>query len=105
MPNFILTTRDGIEHELEGEIGASLMDSIREGGIDEVMALCGGGCSCATCQIYVDEGFLDQLPKMSQDEDDVLDSSIHRRASSRLACQIVLSDALAGLRVTISPEE
>lgn len=105
MPNVTVVTRDGTQRELDAKPGYSVMETIREDGIDELLALCGGCCSCATCHVFVDEAFVDKLPTMNSDEDDLLDSSEHRRANSRLSCQIPVSDALAGLKVTIAPED
>ena len=81
------------------------MEVIRAGGLDELLALCGGGCSCATCHVYVDEALADHMPPLSSDEDDLLDSSSHRTPASRLSCQIPFTAALAGLEVTIAPED
>ena len=81
------------------------MKAIRDPGIDEVLALCGGCCSCATCHVHVDEDWFGKLPPMSDDEGDLLDSSDHRTATSRLSCQLPFSEALDGLRVTIAPED
>ena len=105
MPKLIVVTRDGEEREIDGEAGLSVMEVIRDAGVDELLALCGGCCSCATCHVYVDPAFADALPAMSEDENDLLDSSDHRNETSRLSCQVVLSDALDGLRVTIAPED
>ncbi|MFS0735422.1 2Fe-2S iron-sulfur cluster-binding protein [Sphingomonas sp. 1P06PA] len=105
MPKLIVTTREGEEQVLEGDAGLSVMEVIRDGGIDELLALCGGCCSCATCHVKVDPAFLDLLPAMSEDENDLLDSSDHRDEQSRLSCQIPFSDALDGLKVTIAPED
>ena len=57
-----VTTRDGTENAVEGEEGLSVMEVIRENGFDELLALCGGCCSCATCHVYVDPEFADRLP-------------------------------------------
>jgi 2Fe-2S ferredoxin len=81
------------------------MEVIRDNGYDELLALCGGCCSCATCHVHVDPEFMDALPPMSDDEDDLLDSSDHRNERSRLSCQIPVTAALAGLRVQIAPED
>jgi 2Fe-2S ferredoxin len=105
MPKLIVVTREGEERELDGEAGLSVMEVIRDGGIDEVLALCGGCCSCATCHVHVDAAFLDRLPKMSADEDDLLDSVSDREAGSRLSCQIPFTDALDGLKVTVAAED
>jgi ferredoxin, 2Fe-2S len=100
-----VTTREGDKYHLEIHDGLTLMETIRDGGIDELLALCGGCCSCATCHVHVDTEFADRLPPMGEDENDLLDSSDYRNASSRLSCQITLTPALDGLRVTIAPEE
>ena len=105
MPKLIVVNRDGAEQTVEGDKGLSVMEVIRDHGFDELLALCGGCCSCATCHVYVDPAFADALPAMSEDENDLLDSSDHRNETSRLYCQVVLSDALDGLRVTIAPED
>lgn len=100
-----IVTRDGVEHAIEGEEGSSLMEVIRGHGFDELLAICGGCCSCATCHVHVDPEWLPQLPSMSADEDDLLDSSEHRTARSRLACQLRCDAALNGIRVQIAPED
>lgn len=105
MPKLIVVNRDGAEQEVEATAGLSVMEVIRDNGFDELLALCGGCCSCATCHVYVDPAFADALPPMSEDENDLLDSSDHRNETSRLSCQVSLSDALDGLRVTIAPED
>lgn len=105
MADVIVITRQGDEHRLGLEVGLTLMETIRDGGVDELLALCGGCCSCATCHIHVDPDFADRLPPMSNDEDDLLDSSDHRTSLSRLSCQIRLTNELDGLRVTIAGED
>jgi 2Fe-2S ferredoxin len=105
MPNLIVVTREGEENVVEASSGLSVMELIRDAGIDELLALCGGCCSCATCHVHVDPEWAEKLPKMSADEDDLLDSSDHRVANSRLSCQIPFEPALDGMRVTIAPED
>ena len=105
MPTLIVVTRDGKEQVLVGENGLSVMETIRDNGIDELLALCGGCCSCATCHVHVDDEWLGSLQPMSEDEDALLDTSDHRTENSRLGCQIVLGDAQDGMRVTVAPED
>lgn len=105
MPRIMVTGRDGSEHVFEAAAGLSVMQAICDAGIGELLALCGGVCSCATCHVYVDAGSVDALAPMSQDENDLLDASSHRTEASRLSCQIPLSAELDGLRVTIAPED
>ncbi len=105
MAKLIVVTRDGSEREIEAADGLSLMEAIRDNGFDELLALCGGCCSCATCHIHIDPAFADKVAPISEDENDLLDSSAHRGANSRLSCQIPISSALDGLRVTIAQED
>ena len=97
-----VTDAAGIEHELEGLDGWRAMEVIRDWGVG-IRAECGGACSCATCHVYVDAAHFGQLPAASDDEEDLLCSALDRRDNSRLSCQILLSEALDGLRVTIAP--
>ena len=105
MPKLIVVSRDGSEKTVEAENGLSVMEAIRDNGFDELLALCGGCCSCATCHVFVDEAWTDSVGGPGEDENDLLDSSDHKQASSRLSCQIEMSDALDGLKVTIAPED
>lgn len=105
MPNVTIVTRSGEEHQLAADLGLSLMEVIRDAGIDELLALCGGCCSCATCHVKVDPRFANVLPPISEDENDLLDSSDHRDARSRLSCQVQITNAMDGLRAEIVPED
>lgn len=105
MPKLIVVNRAGEESTVEAEAGLTVMEAIRDNGFDELLALCGGCCSCATCHVHVDPAFADKLPPMSEDENDLLDSSDHRNVTSRLSCQLPLTDSLDGIRVTIAPED
>ena len=105
MPKLIVTKRDGNVVELNGDVGLSVMEVIRDGGIDELLALCGGCCSCATCHVLIDPAFADRVAPMSEDENDLLESSDHRSAQSRLSCQIPFTSDLDGMTVTIAPED
>jgi ferredoxin, 2Fe-2S len=105
MPKLIVTNRGGDEIEIEAETGLTVMENIRDNDCDELLALCGGSCSCATCHIYVDDEWLGKIDPLDGDESELLDSSDHREANSRLSCQIEMTDMLDGLRVTIAPED
>ncbi|MGX7895929.1 2Fe-2S iron-sulfur cluster-binding protein [Tsuneonella sp. HG222] len=100
-----VTTRGGEKYHLEIRKGISLMETIRDAGIDEVLALCGGCASCATCHVFVDPAFADRLPPINEDEDVLLDSSDHRAKASRLSCQIPMNEELDGLTVRIAPDD
>jgi ferredoxin, 2Fe-2S len=105
MAQLIVTTREGETRAIEATSGRSVMENLRDNGFDEVVALCGGSCSCATCHVFVDEEDFGRLAAVSSAENDLLDSSEYRQANSRLSCQLKFSDALDGLRVTIAPED
>ena len=105
MPKLTVTNRAGEETTVEVGEGLTVMEAIRDNGFDELLALCGGCCSCATCHVHVDPAFKDKLPPMSEDEDDLLDSSDHRNENSRLSCQIPFTAELDGLKVQIAEED
>jgi ferredoxin, 2Fe-2S len=105
MPTITVIDRSGTARNVQADNGLSLMEVIRDNGFDELLALCGGCCSCATCHVYVDSGTAAGIPAMSEDENDLLDSTDSRSEHSRLSCQIPVSDALDGLTVTIAPED
>ncbi|OYX65366.1 MAG: ferredoxin [Sphingomonadales bacterium 32-64-17] len=105
MPQLTVVSRSGEEKTVEVGEGLTVMEAIRDNGFDELLALCGGCCSCATCHVHVDPAFADKLPAMSEDEDDLLDSSDHRDATSRLSCQIPFTGELDGLKVRIAEED
>ncbi|VVO58812.1 Ferredoxin-6 [Pseudomonas fluorescens] len=102
--SLVIIDRKGDEHVVEAQVGLSVMEVIRNNGFDELLALCGGSCSCATCHVYVDQELSASLPQMSEDENDLLDGSDYRDHRSRLSCQIPFSEALDGMRVEIAPE-
>lgn len=105
MPRLFVTDRAGRTSEIAARAGWSVMENIRDQGFDELLALCGGCCSCATCHVIVDTAFADRLKPVTGDEDELLDTSDHRTATSRLSCQILMTDALDGLPVTIAAED
>ena len=105
MPDLIVTTREGETRTLPAEPGLSMMTIIRDGGIDELLALCGGCLSCATCHVIVDPEMVTRLPLMTEEENDLLDSLDHRTPTSRLSCQIPFDETLDGLRVTVGRED
>jgi len=98
----LVTDTRGAEHELEGLDGWRVMEVIRDWGIG-IKAECGGSCSCATCHVYVEDGWAAKLPGPSDDEEDLLYSTLDKKPNSRLSCQILLSEELDGLKVTIAP--
>lgn len=100
-----VTDRSGEATTISTGTGVSLMEALRDNGVDELLALCGGCCSCATCHVYIDQGPDKANEVRSNDEDDLLDSSDHRRINSRLSCQLMLDDEHSGMTVHIAPED
>ena len=106
MITITVLTRDGTRIDCKGDANSSVMEVIRDNGIDELAALCGGSASCATCHVIVDPGFdMTLLPEMSSVENELLESSDYRTPTSRLSCQLYCVQSLDGICVTIAPEE
>jgi 2Fe-2S ferredoxin len=106
MATITVRTRSGVAEDFEGREGLSWMENIRNAGHDELIAMCGGCLSCATCHVYVEsmpDGF--ELPAMSIDEEDLLSGLDHRQENSRLSCQIPFVAAMHGIALAIAPEE
>ena len=105
MPKIIYQTPDGTKNEVEVEVGYSVMEGAINNNIEGIVAECGGACACATCHCYVDEAFLDKLPEMEEEEEEMLeDTASERKSNSRLGCQIRMTEDLDGLIVRL-PEE
>jgi len=104
MPLLKVVDRDGKEHDVEAKSGLKVMETLRE--LDYgIAAICGGMCSCATCHIYIDRDWTGKLPAAMSDERELLSELSHYKETSRLSCQVEMTDALSGLRVTIAPDE
>jgi 2Fe-2S ferredoxin len=104
MPVIKVVDLNGSEQQVNVPVGGVLMEPLRD--LDAgISAICGGMCSCATCHIYVDPEWVSKLPAAMSDETDMLRDLTTRRDNSRLSCQIQLTAAIDGLRVTIAPEE
>ncbi|OJG06108.1 Rhodocoxin [Pseudonocardia autotrophica] len=102
MPSVTYVHHDGTKEEIQVQAGKRVMQSAVAAGVDGIVAECGGQAMCATCHVYVDEGFLDRLPEVGDDEDEMLDDTVcERTAQSRLSCQIVVTDELDGLVVRL----
>ena len=105
MPKVSYIALDGVRHEVEVEVGYTVMEGAINNNIDGIVAECGGACACATCHSYIDESWLDKLPPMDDMEDSMLDAAYERRDNSRLTCQIEMNDALDGLVVQVADNE
>lgn len=105
MAQIYVTDTKGKKAVIDIKDGSTLMQTITGAGFDDLLAICGGMCSCATCHVYIDEDRLSDLPGMSIDEQELLSVSEHSHSNSRLACQLRMTDEMDGLRVTIAPGE
>lgn len=105
MPKLIVTDRSGNETLIDAVIGESVMQAIRNAGLDELEALCGGCRVCATCHVYVDVEWFDKLLPMMTEEVDLLQFSEYYRATSRLSCQVPVDESLDGIPIHIAPAD
>ena len=105
MPRLTIVTRDGAELNVIVEDGQTLMDAIHSAGVKEVLAICGGMCSCSTCHVYIDPEFADRVVPMQEEEEDMLTSSDNRTGKLATFVPIPVTDALDGMRVIIAPKE
>ena len=104
MTTINVISRDGSTKAVTAEPGQSLMELIRDAGFDELLAMCGGCCSCATCHVIVDPDWYAKTGGPSEDEEDMLDLAFSLSETSRLGCQIAMTPELDGLRLTV-PED
>lgn len=101
MPKVTFRTADGAARPVEAASGSSLMEGAVRGNVPGILAECGGACACATCHVYVDEEWIGRLPPAGEIEASMLDYVQDGRPTSRLACQIVLTEELDGLSVAV----
>jgi len=99
MPKITFIEHDGTVHEIEAELGETVMEAAMRGSVSGIVAECGGSCTCATCHIYVDEAWFSKTGERSLEEEEQLDNAYDVRATSRLSCQIKMSEELDGLLV------
>jgi len=105
VPKVTFVGTDGTQHTIQAAVGESVMATAVRHGVPGIIGECGGNASCATCHVYVDESFAALVGPPNDFEDDMLDLAVSdRRPTSRLSCQIQLTEALDGLIVT-TPEE
>ena len=105
MPDIIVFDRSGEKRNLDLPIGGSLMEALRDSGYDDIIAICGGNCTCATCHVYIEPLNQNTLPSVSEDEQVLIESLAHSKPNSRLSCQIEINEFLSGSVVRIPPEE
>ena len=101
MPKITYIEHDGTEHVVDASNGASVMEAAVNNNIPGIDADCGGACACATCHIFVDPAFMATVGKPNDMEQSMLDFAEGVTEQSRLSCQITVSDALEGLKVSM----
>jgi 2Fe-2S ferredoxin len=105
MPKITYIEHNGKEHQIEMPLGFSIMEGAIKNSIPGIDADCGGSCACATCHVYVDERFLHKIPEAEEAEKDMLDFVQDTDKSSRLSCQIIISNEIDGIRVRMPKKQ
>jgi 2Fe-2S ferredoxin len=99
MPKITYIDSNGASRTVDGEVGATVMETAIRNNVPGIEAECGGACACATCHVYVDAAWRAKTGEPSPMEEDMLDFGFEVRANSRLSCQIKITDELDGLVV------
>jgi 2Fe-2S ferredoxin len=105
MAKITYNTHDNKTHTIEVQNGLTVMEGAVQNDIPGIDADCGGGMACATCHVYIKEDWWDKLPNKEDGEEDMLDMAYEPNKFSRLSCQIIVSDELDGLEVTIPSKQ
>lgn len=100
MPKMTFIERDGTRREVDAPKGLSVLEIAHKHGVD-IEGACEGSLACSTCHVIVDAGWFKKLAGATEDEEDMLDLAFGLTETSRLGCQIVMTDALDGLVVTL----
>ena len=95
--------REGEVQELKAEMGSTIMEIIRDAGLD-IEAACGGCCACATCHVYITNDKIEKLIAKDDDEESMLDQTFDVEKNSRLGCQIEYTDEMDGMEITLAPQ-
>jgi len=100
MPKMTFIERDGTRREVDAPVGLSVLEIAHKHGV-EIEGACEGSLACSTCHVIVDAAWFGRLGTPSEDEEDMLDLAFGLEKTSRLGCQIVMSEALDGLEVRL----
>lgn len=103
MPRMVFVAPDGSRKEVEAPVGLSILEIAQRNDID-IEGACEGSMACSTCHVIVDEAWFGRLAEASEDEEDMLDLAFGLTATSRLGCQIVITEELDGLTVCLPAE-
>ncbi|HEY4863025.1 MAG TPA: 2Fe-2S iron-sulfur cluster-binding protein [Xanthobacteraceae bacterium] len=99
MPKITYIEHGGKKHTVDAPVGSTVMENAIKNGVPGIVAECGGACSCATCHVHVDEAWKEKVGPPSPMEEDMLDFAFDVKPTSRLSCQIKVTDELDGLVV------
>jgi len=105
VPRIVFIEADGARRELEAPLGISLMEAAKQNAVVGIIALCGGACACATCQVYIDPRWIARLRAPEDMELGMLESAWEPRANSRLSCQVPITADLDGIEVTVPQQQ
>ena len=105
MVKIIYIEHDGTEHPVDVDVGTSIMEGAVSNSIPGIDADCGGGCACATCMVFIDDEWKDKMSSMSDEEESMIDFHEYKEDSSRLGCQIPITEEFDGLKVKMPPSQ
>ena len=105
MVKIIYIEHDGTEHPVDVDVGTSIMEGAVSNSIPGIDADCGGGCACATCMVFIGDEWKDKMSSMSDEEESMLDFHEYKEDSSRLGCQIPITEEFDGLKVKMPPSQ
>ncbi|MDF1691836.1 MAG: 2Fe-2S iron-sulfur cluster-binding protein [Zhongshania sp.] len=101
MPLIIYKSHDGNTQEVHAETGTSIMQAAVDNGIDGILGECGGCCSCATCHCYIDPAWVSKVSPADSTETDMLDCVLEPQETSRLSCQVIITDEMDGIIIAM----
>lgn len=105
MPTITYIDVNGKQHECQVPTGISVMEGAIQNGVDGILVICGGSCACSTCHSYIDEAWTERVGPPDDIEDSTLELALDRRPTSRLTCQIEVTDELDGLVVHVAQND
>jgi len=105
VPRLNFTSPDGTETAVDAFSGYTVMEAAMVKDVPGIKAECGGCCACATCHIYVDPAWANKINPMDEHEDAMLEAALDRKDSSRLACQVEITDEMDGFKAVVADND
>lgn len=105
MPKIQVTDLSGKVSTLNAVSGNTLMENLRDNGYEDILAICGGVCSCSSCHVYIEGEWAQKLDPMREDEHQLVSSTSSYQPNSRLSCQVIVNDDMDGMVVTIAKQD